>query len=114
LPAVGFNISHLGDSLPVRAKVEARTILGEKNLGLPKSKSGYYSGETFWNLNPRRTIFGWFSIPDKCVDSSETLRIEVRVTIIDQYSREHKLLPESYAYVKESNSWYLEPRTFTD
>jgi hypothetical protein len=114
IPAVSFNLTHLGDSLPVRLKVEARTLLREKSLGLLKSGSGYYSGETLWTLNPRTTIFGWFSVPKECGDSSETLRIEVRVTIIDQYNREHKLLPVSYAYVRKDNSWFLEPRAFTN
>lgn len=114
LPNVSFNLSHLGDSLPVRVKVEARTILGAKNLGLIKNRFGYYSGETLWNLNPRTTIFGWFPVPKECVNSTADLRIEVRVTIIDQYDKEHKLLPVSWAYVRKDKLWFLEPRTFTN
>ncbi len=103
---------HVGDSLPVKAKVEAKTILGGKDLGLIKDRIGYYSGKAEWNLNPRTSIFGHFSVPRQCVDSTEDLKIEVRITIVDQYGREHKYLPHCWTYVRESNNWYLEPRSF--
>jgi len=112
-PDVGFNLSHLGDSLPVKAKVEAKIILGEKDLGLIETKYGYYSGEAEWNLNPHTLIFGHFNVPKECADSTEDLKIEVRVTIIDQYDREHKYLPQCWTYVRKDNYWFIEPRSFT-
>ena len=113
LPNVGFCLSNLGDHLPVKVKVEAKTILGKDDLGLIKGRYGYYSGKSLWNLNPRITIFGNFGIPKKCVDSTEDLKIEVRVTVIDQYEREHRHLPQCWTYVRKDNYWFLEPRSFT-
>ena len=112
-PNVGFNLAHLGDSLPVRAKVEAKIIHGRKNLGIITDKTGYYSGQTEWNLKPKTVIFGNFSVPKKCADSSKDLKIEVRVVVIDQYEREHKLPPQCWTYVRKDNHWFLEPRSFT-
>jgi len=106
LPDVGFNIAHFGDSHPVRVKVEARVKLGEKDLGLLK---GHYGGEKLWNLNPRFTIFGHTSIPKEAAESNERLEIDVTVTIIDEYGREHLLLPMGYVYMRDHNSWFLEP-----
>jgi hypothetical protein len=114
LPDVGFNLSHLGDSLPVKVKVEAKTILGGKDLGLIEGKYGYYSGKALWNLNPRTLIFGHFNVPEECADSTEDLKIEVRITIIDQYDRDHSYLPQCWTYVRKENYWFLEPRSFTE
>jgi hypothetical protein len=113
LPDVGFNLSHLGDYLPVRVKVQAKTILGGKDLGLVDHKDGYYSGKTEWNVNPRTMVLGHFIIPTECVNSAEDLKIEVQVTIIDQYEREHRYLPQSWSYVRNDRYWFLEPRSFT-
>jgi len=111
-PNVGFNLSHLGDSLPVRVKVEAKTIFDGRELGLIEVKHGYYSGKAEWNLNPRTMIFGHFYVPKECVESTEDLKVEVRTTIIDQYGREHRLLPHCWTYVRKDNYWFLEPRSF--
>jgi len=110
-PSIGFNISNPND-YPLRAKVEARPILGGKDLGLLEDSKGYYTGEELWNLNPRKTIFGNFSVPKKCVDSTEDLKIEVRVTAIDQYGRSYAYLPQCWSYVRKHNYWFLEPRSF--
>jgi len=112
LPDVGFNLGHLGDSLPVKVKVEAKTILAGKDLGLIQDREGYYSGKAEWNLNPRTITFGHFNVPVECVDSAEDLKIEVRITIIDQYERQHRYLPQCWTYVRKDNYWFLEPRSF--
>lgn len=114
LDFVGFQIGHLGDSLPVQITVEAKIILGDEDKGLVPDTNGYYSGETRWNINPRRTIIGGFHLPEAVANSDEELKIEFRVTIIDQYGREHKELPQCWGYLKDSNSWNLEPRQFTE
>jgi hypothetical protein len=114
LPDVGFNITHLGDSIPVRVKVEARVFLGARDLGLVQSAIPYYSGETIWNLNPRLTFYGHFSVPDECAESDERLGIEVTVIVIDPYEREHNLLPICYRYVRKENYWYLDPAGFEE
>jgi len=113
LPDVGFNLGHLGDYLPVRVRVKAKTILGGKDLGLIDHRDGYYSGKTEWNVNPRTIVFGHFIIPTECVKSAEDLKVEVQITIIDQYEREHRYLPQCWSYVRNDNYWFLEPRSFT-
>lgn len=111
-PNIGFNLM-VGDSPPVRAKVEAKFILGKKNLGIMNDETGYYSGETEWNLQPNTITFGNFSVPKNCAKSTKDLRIEVRVTLIDHLDRPHKLPPLCWKYVREGNYWFLEPRQFT-
>ena len=112
LPFIGVILSHLGDSFPVQLRVEARIILGQEDLGLVKGTKGYYDGKTTWNVNPRTVFFGGFSIPMKCFESNKELMIETRITIIDQYEREHRYLPQSFRYIKDGSFWNLEPRSF--
>jgi hypothetical protein len=58
LPFVGFRLQHLGDSLPVNIRVEAKIILGGRDLGLVNDPNGYYTGEVKWNINPRTLFWG--------------------------------------------------------
>ncbi|MCZ2809594.1 MAG: hypothetical protein O2V44_09595 [Candidatus Bathyarchaeota archaeon] len=111
-PSIGFNLM-VGDSPPVKAKVEVKIIHGGRNLGIKKDKTGYYSGETKWNLAPNTVTFGNFSVPRKCADSNKDLKLEVRVILVDKYEREHKYPPHCWTYVREENYWFLEPRSFT-
>jgi hypothetical protein len=111
-PSVGFTLA-VGDSPPVKAKVEAKVILGGKNLGMIKDEKGYYSGKAEWNPRPNSITWGNFSVPKKCAESNQDLKIEVRVTIIDQYDREHRLTPQCWTYVRDGNYWFYEPRIFT-
>lgn len=107
LPDVGFNIIHLGDSLPVKVLVATRVFLGNKYLGIPET--GHYSGKKFWNMNPRLEYKGHFSVPNEVVENIELLKIEVEVTVIDQYERYHPLLPVGWVFMRGENSWYPEP-----
>ena len=107
LPDVGFNIAHLGDSLPVKVSVATQIFLGDKDFGIPKT--GHYSSKRLWNMNPRFGARGRFNVPDEAVKSTKCLEIKVKVTIIDQYEREHQLLPIGWVYMRDKNSWYLEP-----
>lgn len=114
LPEVGFNIMNLGD-LPVRFRVKTRVLLGNSDLGLIRNpKKPYYSGGILWSLNPHITFFGVFSVPRKCLDSVEDLRIEVQVTVIDNYERLHELNPACYTYVGNENRWISEPTSFSE
>ena len=106
LPDVGFNLRHLGDSLPVRVCIQLEIMLGGRKL---KTPSGYYSGEKLWRLNPGISHRGHFSVPDEAVTSQDRLEVEVKATIIDMYGRPHNYLPVGYVYVRETNSWYFEP-----
>jgi len=107
LPDVGFIISNLGDSLPVKVFVHAQIFLGEQQPTTPAGD--HYSKNKTWNLNPRFSISGHFSVPDKAVTSTERLKINVTVNIIDKYGREHELLPLEWVFKRDSNEWYLEP-----
>ena len=107
LPDAGLNINHRGDSLPVKVSVAVQVFLGDKDLGIVKTSQ--YTGERLWNLNPRFGVRGHFSVPDEVVESNERLELKVKVTVIDQYEREHQLLPLGWVYMRDRNSWYLEP-----
>lgn len=107
MPSVGFNLSHLGNMDPVKARVETNVFLSGKSLG--PIDSPYYNGQIKWHLNPLTQFFGNFSVPAQCMESDEKLTIEVRVTVIDVYEREHALLPVCFTYVRKDNYWFLEP-----
>ncbi len=105
-PDIGFNIMHMGDSLPVKVQTKLEIFLGGVIKDSPK---GHYSGEEFWNLNPRLGYTGHFSAPIETVNSLERFEIKVYVTIIDQYDRPHELLPVSWVYERNGNYWWANP-----
>jgi hypothetical protein len=112
LPGVGFHIANYGSFPPVKAKVTATVFLGTTELGKIGDRHRYHNGETPWHLNPGIEIHGNFSVPTECASSTEVLRIQVDVKIIDIYDREHALLPFCYTYVRETRTWFLEPTSF--
>jgi hypothetical protein len=107
LPDVGINIIHQADALPVELLLAVTTFLGRRNLGTPNAD--LYSGLKPWHLDPRFGINGHFLIPDEVINSKERLEIKIDAVIVDQYKRNHKLLPISWIYMRNQNSWYLEP-----
>lgn len=107
LPFIGFRLQHLGDSLPVNVRVEAKVVLDKEDKGLVEGTKGYYNGEVRWNINPRTIFFGGFSIKPEYAESDKELMIEFRVTVIDQYEREHTLLPQCWRYIKKIISGIL-------
>jgi len=107
LPDVGFNIAHLGDSLPVRVRVIAQMFLDDQDLGV--HESDYSAGERMWNLNPRVAVYGHFQVPVKEVGKEQRLEIRVTAIIIDQYEREHKLLPMAWVYNPNTDEWIYSP-----
>ena len=107
LPDVGIDVKHFGDSLPVKFSVAVQVFHEGKDLGIVNTSQ--YTGERLWNLNPRFGVQGHFSVPDEVGESTGSLEIRVKVTVIDQYEREHQLLPLGWIYMRERNSWYLEP-----
>ena len=115
LPRVGFVIENHGGFLPARFKVNVRVFLGSEDIGqIVNPRKPYYSGGIIWNLNPGHTFFGNFGVHKKCVNSSEDLKIEVQVTVIDQYGRSHPLLPSCYNYVRDKGYWFTEPTSFNE
>jgi hypothetical protein len=106
-PDIGFNIMHLGDSLPVRVLVNLELFLDGQQLS---KIGGHYSEKEFWNLNPRLGYQGHFTAPDE-VNKKPDKRFDIKVyvTIIDQYERHHKLLPVNWVYERSNNSWWANP-----
>lgn len=111
-PRVGFQISHLGDYLPVKTTVDVEPFLGGESLG--SGRGFYYSGKIKWHLNPRQTIVGNFPIKRESYESTKKFSIEIRVTLIDMYDRQHGLLPVCYTYVRKNNNWNLDPTSYKE
>lgn len=115
LPLIGFRLQHLGDSLPVSVRVEAKVVYDGKDLGIVDDARGLFSGRTNWNINPRTMTNGVFRVPlENVAEWDKELQVEVRVTIIDQLKREHKLLPQCFRYIKNGEFWSLEPHSITE
>jgi hypothetical protein len=104
LPNVGFNMAHVGDALPVRVRVVVNVFREAADLGHPASD--LYAGEKLWNLNPRVLVSGHFDLPPAAMTMDGSLEVRVIVTVIDEYGREHKLLPFSWVHLFETNSWF--------
>jgi hypothetical protein len=116
LPDVGFTISNLGDTYPIRVKVCIKLIHGSKDYGPPltaqtSETSPHYSGLYLWNLNPRQGVEGHFYTPPSIpTRDREPLRARVDLTLVDIYEREHSLLPTGYIKPLDSErDWYFEP-----
>jgi len=115
LPRVGFAIHNLGSFHPARFKVNIRVFLGSEELKpMVSSRRLYYSNDIIWNLNAGHVFYGNFGIPRKCGERKEDLIIEVKVTAIDQYDRQHELLPQCYKYVRDKHYWLPEPTSFDE
>jgi hypothetical protein len=106
-PNVGINVTHLGDALPVRVLIDLEIFHEHTFVG--KGPGGLVSGRTAWNLNPRFGIAGHFEMPREAATGTGTLEISVSTTVVDQYDRPHALLPISFVFMRDQNSWYLHP-----
>ena len=109
LPDVGFTLRHTGNSLSAKILVALEIFLNNNSLGMAETENGLYSGRKYWNLNPGEGVNGHFPIPNEAVTGTERLEIRVNIKILDQYEREHYLLPVGYVYMRDVNSWFLEP-----
>ena len=105
-PDIGFNIMHMGDSLPIKVLIRLELFLKRNKLNSP---GGHYSGKKCWNLNPRLGYNGHFFAPAGVIQKTGRFEIKVHAIIIDQYERYHELLPVSWVYKRNGNSWYAEP-----
>lgn len=106
LPDVGCNITHLGSSLPVQVRVRIRVDQEGRLLQLVDH---HMSGNRLIHMNPGFTIFDHFTLPDGAIREGRELALRVDVTVIDQFGREHDLLPVHFVHVPDSNTWYLRP-----
>jgi hypothetical protein len=108
LPDVGFEISNLGNTYPVQARIEIGLVQGSRSIG--SVNSDHYNGKYLWSLNPGFLVRGHFGIPAEVLDNpTERLGAKIDVTLIDIYQREHKLLPVGYIHVLGPEDWYFEP-----
>ncbi len=109
LPDVGFEISNLGNTYPVQARVEITLVQGSRLFD--PITSGHYNGKYLWNLNPSFKVMGYFGIPAEILDDPrEPVRAKISVTVVDIYRREHDLLPGGYIHkLGPQDEWYFEP-----
>lgn len=106
-PDVGFVITHMGNSLPVAVRVRLEAVLHDQAVVF--DEVGYYSGDKLWHLNPRHSFWGHFTFPKEIIIDKDRIELRGTVTVIDQYEREHALLPVGWVYTSETNGWYAEP-----
>jgi hypothetical protein len=108
-PDVGFEISNLGNTYPIRARVNVALAQGSRSFD--PITSGHYNGKYLWNLNPGFIVNGHFKVPSgNFKNSEERLRAKIDVTLIDIYNREHTLLPVGYIHrLGPHDDWYFEP-----
>lgn len=105
-PDVGFVLSHIGDSLPIKVQVTVESVLNDRSVTLP---SDFYDGRRLWNLNPRFVFSGHFHLAEELIPHERPLELRVKLSIIDQYERTHSYLPFGFIYVADGNYWYAEP-----
>lgn len=107
LPDVGFRITNLGNTYPVRALVQI-TIAQAARRFVPSASQ--YNGKVHWNLNPGFGVDGHFDISAFAPSTVRSLRARIDVTLVDIYLRSHQLLPVGYIYdAARHTDWYLEP-----
>jgi len=116
-PRTGFTITNLGNSYPIKVRIEITTYIGDKKIGPIKTPiRPYYSGGLLWNLNPQHTMFGNFALKKEWLESSIQPILEVNITLIDIYERQHKLYPMCYrlAGLEERRFWNTEPTAYSE
>jgi len=116
LPKVAVLVKPVGRFIPVKARITATTYIDGKKTErkIPPGEKPYYNGNITWNLNPGLTFLGNFTLPIKNIDSFTHLQVELKITIIEPYEREHELLPVCHTYNRTKNSWFLEPTSFDE
>jgi hypothetical protein len=115
LPRVGFVIENHGVHLPTKLKVMVSAFLGGKEIDVRiNPKKPYYNQRITWNLNSGHNFYGNFSLDKRCVNSNDSLIVEVKITAIDTYERPHDLLPNCYTCVRKEKRWFTEPTSFDE
>jgi hypothetical protein len=114
------SIQPVGRFIPVRPKVIVQPYLGLEHLATINDVKPYYGGGIIWNLNAGVVFTGNFTLPKECAESKDNLTIQLDITCIDPYEREHKRLPECFTYYRGKydgdleRGWYLEPTSFAE
>lgn len=107
LPDVGFVVTNLGAALPVRLRIVVGVFINGTSSGVPAGV--HYSGKELLNLNPQSTVLGHFTLPKNLENRDDKVEVNVDVTIVDIYDREHHNLPVSWVYMPTEGAWYFEP-----
>lgn len=110
-PDITFNITNVSDYLPIRLFITLKGVLNGKNISL-NLPSGLYTGDKAWNLNPRNTVNGHFTIYNKRLvklKKTDWLEVKVNIRLIDIWDREHHFLENGYVYSQKGGYWYFEP-----
>jgi hypothetical protein len=116
LPRVIFKITPSGRFIPVQVKGIIHAFLDGEDLGAIEDSKPYYAGRIKWNLNPGVGFVGNFALPQKpgkIYAEGKDLQLELRITVIDPYEREHILLPVCFTYNWTNKNWFLEPAEFS-
>lgn len=106
LPNVGFSISHVAGAYPVRARVVVTVMRSRRRKQVLRK---HYGGQKLWRLNPGFTLNGHMFIPDFRKSDERRLELEVQVSLVDIYNREHRHLPLGFVWMPDRKDWYLEP-----
>ncbi|MCJ7456640.1 hypothetical protein MUP07_07850 [Candidatus Bathyarchaeota archaeon] len=110
LPQVGFEFANASKS-HVTARITVSVFLGVESVGgVAGDRHGYYRGEMPLEQDPG-FYWGNFHVPDRCVDSTETLRLQVEASLVAASKTEHKLV-RCFTYMRDRDSWFPEAATF--
>lgn len=102
-------LKHNGDVYPIKILLKLVIFLGGNMIEIPNTPNGLYNGKTWWNLNPQEAFNGWFPMNPIVMKSDEDVEVRINLKIMDIYERIHDLLPVGYVYMRNGNSWFLEP-----
>lgn len=103
-PEAAFVIRHQSDILPVRIRTAIAAVLPS---GMKIPFEGIFSGDREWNLNPRFEFSDRFTVPSEAVESSDEIRLEVKVVITDMHDWPHTRLPVHFTRNAEKNTWKM-------
>jgi len=109
LPHVGTLFINHGESL-LKLKVVATVFLGNEQIdSVTGDVHGYYSGRTPIEMLPKWKFWGNFGIQDRCVTSSEVLRVQLNIEAVDELAKKYRQLYFCYTFDRDKNEWFLEP-----
>lgn len=102
----------LSDDIPVRLRLKIEAY--HDNEKLTFNRGDLYSGSALWNLNPSQRVMGHFQLPIVKEAEPFQYRVEMFWSIIDNFDREHQMLPFSYVWHDLANDWWFDPRVIHD
>jgi len=129
LPVIKFNVmgAHLKRAFPqvgweltnhspyqLKIRIEVHPWLGNEDL-FSLVLDGDINGKKSYSAEPNSVVWtnGTFTLPQKCVASTEELVIEIRsfVTDVNEPQKgEHRMLSSTWKYVRAGDYWYYYPQ----